>query len=220
MVHPAGRTLTTFSTPGGSAEHSMAPTLGDLGARRENLVGRGNRWALLSAGSSQGAALKCQSLVLLGDVPAASLGDILQQNCVPSSRSWSPCHPLPHTPQAGGDHPPRVGVLLCLALLGAPLLCLCSQCPSLVSPCRCSIPKATSGGSFHCGGCSPKRFSRGEHNGIPADTEPQGCVCPCSGGTRVCPQVHGVGSWGGGAQFWAPSGVGGAGVLGRVGECR
>lgn len=42
----------------------MARTSGVLGAQRENLTRGGKRSSLLTAGSSQGSALKCQSLGL------------------------------------------------------------------------------------------------------------------------------------------------------------
>lgn len=116
-------------------------------------------------------------------------------------------------PQAGrGTIPPRVGVMLCLALLRAPLLCLCSRCPSVVSPCRSSVPKAAAGGSSRGGGYSTKRFFCREGNGVPADTEPLWGVCVLLWGHL----------WGGqlgwGSRFSFGAGRRGAGVPGRVGE--
>lgn len=168
----------------------MAQTLHVLEAWRENLAGGGNCWALLSAGSLQGAALKCQFGFDVRCPCSVPWGHTAAELCPPSFCSRSSCHSPPSNPPGWGQPSPWGWGLAVLGFAGAPLLCPCVQCPSLMSPCGYSVPKAPAGGSFHCGGCPPKRFSHGEHDGIPADTEPWGCVCLCSGGTRV----HGVGS--------------------------
>lgn len=138
------------------AGHSTAQTSGVLGALRENLVRGGNRLALLSAGSSQGSALECQSLGLLREMSP-------QQRCAPPflQPGTTPTLLL-LAPQAGwGYRPPWVEVMACLALLGAPLLCLCSRCPSLVSPCWSPVPKAAVGGPLLVVAAPQKGFPLG-----------------------------------------------------------
>ena len=131
------------------AEHSVAQTWDVWGSWRENLAGEGNRPALLSAGSSQDSGFKCQSLVLLSEMSLQHpLGTPCSRDASPLPEAGHHATPLPlAAPRLGGaGHPPRLGVVLCLALLRAPLLCLCSQCPSLVSPSQSSVPKAAARG--------------------------------------------------------------------------
>lgn len=205
------------------AERSVAPALGALGAWRENLVGGGgNCSAPLSAGSLQGSALKCQSLGLLHETsPQHSLGTPCSRSdlpvCLSPARGQVPCYPTPSlTPlQAGGDCPTRVGVLLCLALLGAPLP-LPLQLVSLAGvPLPVLHPKSCSGGASHGGGCSPKRVSHGQRDGVPADTKPLwgGWVCPALGTHMGWAAGVGKPSFGPGVEWQ------GARVPGRVGEC-
>lgn len=121
-------------------------------------------------------------------------GHTAAELCCPPSCSWSSCHSPPSHSPGWGQLSPQGWGLAVLGFAGAPLLCLCTQCPLLMSPCRCSIPKAPAwGGPFIVVAAPPKSFSHGEHDGIPADTEPRGCVCLCSGGTQVHGGAAGVG---------------------------
>lgn len=120
-----GGGLTTLGHPLGCfAEHSVARTSGVLGAWGENLAGEGNRSALLSAGSSQGSALKCQSLGLLRETsPQHPLGTPCSRDAPPTRLSPAhgqlPCYPTPPFPLwAGGGLSPQGWGLAVLGFAG------------------------------------------------------------------------------------------------------
>lgn len=177
--------LATLRQPLGCfADHSMTQTLHVLGAQRANCAGGGNRLALLSAGSSQSSAFKCQSLALLCEM---SLKCPLGTPC--SSLACASLF-LP-SPLRLGAPSPRVGIPLCLVFLGAPLFCTCSQCPLLAPP----GSQKLRGGGLVIMVAAPQK-------GVPAWTGGGVGVCPlCSGDT------HEVGGWCGGAQFRPWSGT-------------
>lgn len=188
------------------ADHSMTQTLHVLGAQRANCAAGGNRLALLSAGSLQSSAFKCQSLALLCEM---SLKCPLGTPC--SSLACASLF-LP-SPLRLGAPSPRVGILLCLAFLGAPLFWTCSQCPLLAPP----GSQKLQGGVLVIMVAAPQK-------GVPAWTGGWVGVCPSALGTPMrwvagvgVPSFGpGVGQWG--AELPSALGDGGGGSVCR--RCR
>lgn len=113
----AGGGLTTLGRPLGSfAEPGMARPAGVLGAQRESLGGGGKRSSLLTAGSSQGSALKCQSLGLTRCPRKCPLGTSLRRPFL--QLSTMPACSLFPTPQLGQGPSPWGWVLAVLGFAG------------------------------------------------------------------------------------------------------
>lgn len=177
-----------------------------LGAQRANCAGGGNRLALLSAGSSQSSAFKCQSLALLCEM---SLKCPLGTLC--SSLACASLF-LP-SPLRLGAPSPRVGILLGLAFLGAPLFCTCSQCPLLAPP---GSQKLQEGGLSSWWLLPRKVFPHGLEVGSECVPSALGTPMRWVAGVGVPSFGPGVGQWG--AEVPSALGDGGGGSVCR--RCR